>query len=192
MAIPATLTAYGRCLTSLPITEGGPVAYVPREQFLAQLAPAVHGTVVLVQDEQGRVLLLRDSPDPAREADGAQRRWLPPGGHLEPGEPPKKGGQRELWEETGLKRELRTLGTDFVPGSPTWPNTTDHLFTAGQLTAEEAAAIRLSSEHDEARFVPPEELGALLGVPTRHARLLSMLRAAQDGTTVTLLLGEPM
>ncbi len=33
-------------------------------------------------------------------------KWLPPGGHLEPGETPPQGAKREVLEETGLEIEL--------------------------------------------------------------------------------------
>lgn len=34
------------------------------------------------------------------------RMWLPPGGHIEPGELPDAAAVREVWEETGLEVEL--------------------------------------------------------------------------------------
>jgi len=32
--------------------------------------------------------------------------WLPPGGHVEPDEPPDAAAVREVWEETGLRVEI--------------------------------------------------------------------------------------
>jgi 8-oxo-dGTP pyrophosphatase MutT (NUDIX family) len=35
---------------------------------------------------------------------GTLDRWLQPGGHVDPGEGPRDGAAREVWEETGLQR----------------------------------------------------------------------------------------
>jgi 8-oxo-dGTP pyrophosphatase MutT (NUDIX family) len=63
------------------------------------LLPAVGG---LVYDDAGRVLLQRHSET---------RRWVMPGGAVEPDETPTDTVVRELWEETGLWVEpLAILG----------------------------------------------------------------------------------
>jgi 8-oxo-dGTP pyrophosphatase MutT (NUDIX family) len=36
-------------------------------------------------------------------------KWLPPGGHLNEGEAPHEGALRELWEETGLRGQIRDM-----------------------------------------------------------------------------------
>ena len=43
------------------------------------------------------------------------QKWLPPGGHLEPGETPPEGAKREVLEETGLEIE-------FIPQENLWVN----------------------------------------------------------------------
>lgn len=46
--------------------------------------------------------------------------WLPPGGHIEPGELPDEAAVREVLEETGIAVELvgeRGIGIDY-PGQP--------------------------------------------------------------------------
>ena len=39
--------------------------------------------------------------------------WLPPGGHVEPNEPPQRAAVREVWEETGLRVRITSRP---VPG----------------------------------------------------------------------------
>jgi ADP-ribose pyrophosphatase YjhB (NUDIX family) len=51
------------------------------------------GADALVQDDGGRVLLVRRSDD---------GRWAMPGGWIEPGETPSDAAERETLEETGL------------------------------------------------------------------------------------------
>ncbi|MDQ0338075.1 8-oxo-dGTP pyrophosphatase MutT (NUDIX family) [Caldalkalibacillus uzonensis] len=41
------------------------------------------------------------------------KKWLPPGGHLEPNELPHEGALREVWEETGVKASLILSGEQF-------------------------------------------------------------------------------
>lgn len=52
-------------------------------------------TVYIVEDD--RVLLIFHKK---------LKKWLPPGGHLNPHETPAEGAQREVLEETGLKIEF--------------------------------------------------------------------------------------
>jgi len=52
-------------------------------------------TVYIVEDE--RVLLIKHRK---------LRKWLPPGGHLDPNETPPEAAKREAFEETGMKVEL--------------------------------------------------------------------------------------
>ena len=61
---------------------------------------------VLLVDGTGRTLLLRGS-DPARPG---LRWWFTPGGGLNPGESPRDGAARELFEETGLRVTPADLG----------------------------------------------------------------------------------
>ena len=69
--------------------------------------PAV---TILVRDDRGRVLLVRQS-DPEI--------WSTPGGAIEPYEVPADAALREVWEETGLEVKLTRMvgafgGPDFV------------------------------------------------------------------------------
>lgn len=48
------------------------------------------------------------------------KRWLPPGGHIEPGELPDDAAVREVWEETGVRATLSGSSPVNValPGQP--------------------------------------------------------------------------
>lgn len=59
----------------------------------------------VIEQAEGRVLLVRRAVEPARGD------WDVPGGFLEPGEHPEAGLRREIGEETGLEIEIvRLLG----------------------------------------------------------------------------------
>jgi 8-oxo-dGTP pyrophosphatase MutT (NUDIX family) len=60
--------------------------------------------VHVLLERDGRVLLLRRRGTGI--ADGA---WAPPGGHVEPGETPRRAAVRELAEETGLELAVERL-----------------------------------------------------------------------------------
>jgi len=60
-------------------------------------APTRDFTVAVFVVHAGRVLLHHH-----RRLD----RWLPPGGHIEPGELPDEAAVREVWEETGVRAAL--------------------------------------------------------------------------------------
>jgi len=59
---------------------------------------------VLVFDERGRLLLVKNADD---------QRWGIPGGLIEPMETPSDAAIREVWEETGLKVELDCIAGVF-------------------------------------------------------------------------------
>ncbi|MFD5059031.1 MULTISPECIES: NUDIX domain-containing protein [unclassified Streptomyces] len=60
------------------------------------------------------------------------RGWVPPGGRVEPGETPREGGRRELFEETGIEVELQPEPAAATVRSyhPEWPTTLGLSFVA--------------------------------------------------------------
>ncbi|WP_234011923.1 MULTISPECIES: NUDIX hydrolase [unclassified Streptomyces] len=54
-----------------------------------------------------------------------RRGWVPPGGQVEPGETPREGARRELFEETGVEAELLPEPATATVRSyhPRWPAT---------------------------------------------------------------------
>jgi 8-oxo-dGTP diphosphatase len=60
------------------------------------------------------------------------RGWVPPGGRVEPGETPREGARRELFEETGIEVELLPEPAAATVRSyrPEWPATLGLSFVA--------------------------------------------------------------
>jgi ADP-ribose pyrophosphatase YjhB (NUDIX family) len=111
---------------------------------------------VLIHDEQGRVLLVRN---------GGSSLWSTPGGIIEPRESPSDAAVRETWEETGLLVELVRVagvfggehcGVTYENGDRiTWVAT---LFEARRLRGE----IRPDGQEVvEARYLAPGEIASL-------------------------------
>ncbi len=74
----------------------------PACRFVQFIDPKV-GAAVLVEREDGRVLLVRRCVDPARGS------WCLPGGFMESGETPQATAIRECKEETGFDVEITGL-----------------------------------------------------------------------------------
>lgn len=124
------------------------------------------GVVVLLIERDGRLLLMRRSAD----KDHAPGAWEPGSGRVEAGETPVMAARREAREETGLDVEVIE------------PVNTFHFYRGA--AREEAIAIAfhcqaaagpvtLSAEHDEARWVPLDELEA---APVASAQLRECFR----------------
>lgn len=69
------------------------VAYWARSLWWRTLRPTVHGCRVIALDDQGRVMLIRQTYGP--------KNWVAPGGSIDRGEDPVATAHRELAEETG-------------------------------------------------------------------------------------------
>jgi len=118
-----------------------------------------------------RVLLIRRSPN-QRIAPGV---WQCPAGRQEPGESIEETLARELHEETALDvieaTPLGTTSTEFVTeGVPTTWHQHSFLVTASE------SEVMLSSEHDDYRWVPLDELD-------EFAELTEWVRAVIDRAT---------
>jgi len=117
----------------------------------------------LVEDGEGRVLLVRRAVEPFKG------RWDTPGGFLEEGEHPLDGLRRELREETGLEVEpLEFLGAwmDVYGGDSTAEATLNLYWTARAVGGEPAPA----DDVDELRWfardqLPPRDELAFENVP---------------------------
>ena len=159
----------------------------PHPGYWADLARAlrghptfVPGASVYVEDDSGRLLLLRHA---------ASGQWTLPGGKLEPGESLEDCARRELREETGLEaaalEPLHLLaGPEFRyrDGAGVW-DSVGVAYRARGVSGE----LRLpASEVTEARYVRAAELDGLdlLGPYTRRA--VALWREAQAGPANTV------
>jgi 8-oxo-dGTP pyrophosphatase MutT (NUDIX family)/predicted kinase len=140
---------------------------------------------VLLFDDQGRVLLVDPTYKPG---------WEFPGGVVEPGEAPARGGMREVAEELGveLERTPALLVVDWEPPKPPAFGGMRLLFDGGVLPAEQHLRLRLpGDELRDWRFVTEAEAETLLP-PQRRARLHWALRARERSAVLYLEAGTPV
>ncbi len=121
-----------------------------------EVPPELRTVSVALRREDGRVLLLRRSP----ERGGF---WQILTGRIEPGESPLQTAAREVYEETGFSPrldDLRDLGYVhcFALGERVPPLFVQETAYTVQVEGEP----RLSDEHDEHRWCTPEEALQLL------------------------------
>lgn len=102
---------------------------------------------ILVTDEEGRVLLVRQHREGAGKA-----LWEIPAGTLEPGEKPYACARRELCEETQLSGKLRFLGVIY----PTPGYSTERIFLF-RLMEHQSFALA-DHEIEEVRFFSVQEI----------------------------------
>ena len=140
---------------------------------------------VLLFDERDRVLLV----DPTYKAG-----WEFPGGVVEPGEAPARGGMREVAEETGIQLDEvpRLLVVDWERPAPPGYGGLRLLFDGGRLGTADAARLTLPGPELRAwRFVTEAEAADLLP-PVRYERLRWALRARERGAVLYLEAGVPV
>jgi 8-oxo-dGTP diphosphatase len=114
---------------------------------------SVHAVITNERDE---VLLLR-----ATYGDLA---WGLPGGALDPGETVHEALQRECLEELGCDVDVL-----YLSGVYSHARVRSHAFIF-RCALPDGGGLRLSEEHSEARFFPPDELA-----PVQRRRVLECL-----------------
>ncbi len=109
----------------------------------------------IVQDEAGRFLLVKHVPE---RGGFWQRRWIFPGGKLEPGESIVDGTKREVMEETNLEVQIESanpLVERIVKEGNAVPL---HVLYVTQMARTVAGELRPASDVGEARWFTKEEL----------------------------------
>ncbi|MFJ8477014.1 NUDIX hydrolase [Kitasatospora sp. NPDC094011] len=160
----------------------------PASRYLATIDRPMTYACVLVRDEQGRVLGMRNAVDTDR--------WDWPGGNSEPGESPFETALREAREEIGL--DLLTENPEVVGRQrliAVIHQQANHVrpvpsigwvFDGGVLTAEQKARIVLDpAEHTEFHFETEYNWRHYM-TPEEYREDLQVLRAARSGRVLYL------
>ena len=105
----------------------------------------------IIEDSQGRCLLIRRSPQNRRYTG----QWEWPGGKVDPGEDFADATCRETLEETGLEVELTGLA-----GSSQFEMEAIYVVVLFMEARIKGGTLKLSEEHDELAWVAWSELPA--------------------------------
>ena len=154
-----------------------PSGFQEPRSWHAGLAGVIAVAGALIRDQHGGVLVVRQS---YRDA------WALPGGICEFAEPPHRGCEREVREETGLDvRADRLLVVDWYPAAaeygPGARPSVFFVFDGGQLSPGTEIVLQ-ADELDDYRFVPPDDLAGLVP-PLVLRRVTAALAAQAAGTT---------
>ncbi|QZH73973.1 MAG: NUDIX domain-containing protein [Erythrobacter sp.] len=121
------------------------IAHALRQRLRRLTRPDIAGVAVMLEDGDGRVLLVRHSYGP--------RGWSLPGGGLGKGENPVEAARREMREELGCELEAVKcvlVAQEVLSGAPH----TAHVFTARPLSEPRAD----QREIDALRWIVRDEL----------------------------------
>ena len=134
------------------------------------------GAVALVRDEDGRILLVRQT----YHRHGV--RWSPPGGWVDRGETPRQAAVREAFEETGLRITAgRLLEVDGGPYG--------EISLVFECRVVEDNGFRPSAETDRIGYFAPDRLPAMAaemrGLLNRTIAIQERWRPAQPTENAT-------
>ena len=124
------------------------------EEVVLQVA----AKAILVNPE-GKVLIMREADESYAEGTNAGKYHAAAGGRINPSETYAEGLKREVAEETGI--------TDFEPLYPVhvgewWPvikGQKRHIVAIFTVCKTRTSEVRLSEEHDDFRWISPDETG---------------------------------
>ncbi|MBI2832537.1 MAG: NUDIX domain-containing protein [Chloroflexi bacterium] len=117
--------------------------------------PIMLGVGAVIQDDTGRVLLVKHTP-----ARGGfwQGKWICPGGALEPGETIEEGIRREVSEETKLEIELVSPLAPFDRIVKAGGAVTLHVIYICYLARITGGQLQVGSDINEAVWVEKEHI----------------------------------
>lgn len=161
--VPSVVSTAGGCAVSVRLEWLGPtrILYPTLRPALVRYGELLLGIVTLVAREPvrvvagaivdgGRVLVARRAGTSGDEAG----RWEFPGGKVQPGESDEDALERELLEELGWRTRVREQLGSTVSVRPGVELSCYRV----ERTGEEQAVL---VDHDEVRWVGPDELGSL-------------------------------
>jgi ADP-ribose pyrophosphatase len=112
----------------------------------------------VIEDEQGRVLLVRHRPE---RGGFWQGKWICPGGGLKLGEKIEGGIKREVWEETHLEIHLTTPLVPFQRIVKSEGKTLLHVIYIDYLAQLIGGELKPDSDIGEAIWVRKEDIPSL-------------------------------
>lgn len=126
------------------------------------------GVKVLLKNPQGKYLLLRRS---AKKYPEVNNLWDIAGGRIDPGIPLLDNLKREVQEETRLKL---TSEPQLIAAQDILKNTDRHIVRLTYV-CESAGEPILSAEHDEYKWLTPEQINNLKGLDSYLKKILALL-----------------
>ena len=118
------------------------------------------GVKVLLNNSEGKYLLLRRAVDPKAQHKTFQGKWDMPGGRINPGATLLENLARELMEETGLRMDggpLLVAAQDILK----WADRHVVRLTYMGYTDSTGDEVRLSEEHTEYKWFTLDEIKEL-------------------------------
>ena len=108
-------------------------------------------------------------------------KWLPPGGHIEQDETPPEAARREVKEETGLDIEKPRVFHAIARVNQLGEHWTTIYFLAHAGSDD----VKLSWEHDEYKWIRPEELEAMEGSTRNKDAVAYFIETPSDRVVFT-------
>jgi len=107
--------------------------------------------VCVAKDKKGRILIAKRNIKPC------VNKWALPGGFIELGETSEEACLRELWEETGLKGEIKRLIGVYIQKSRHYGS----ILVIGYEVNVSKSTLSLNNELKEAKFFTKETLPSI-------------------------------
>lgn len=165
--------------------------WLPPEEYYKTLPRKTVASAVIFRNAKDELLIMKPT---------YKEGWIFVGGVTESNESPSVGATREAYEETGLKKGIKSLvcvdhmiDNKTIADDPKTDFLIDHLafiFDGGVLTEEEIGAITIEKDEiSEYRFVSVDKAKQLLR-PSASRRLDQIMQAIDTGTCAYLENGK--